>query len=80
MPILAFKYTLRIIGSTFLASIPFLWWFIHGDYERYLWIINGPFPFSHMGSAPFQLLIFVSLFIAGTLLILISFFRTPSPK
>ncbi|MBI3956533.1 MAG: hypothetical protein HY340_00900 [Candidatus Kerfeldbacteria bacterium] len=40
-------------------------WFIHGNYERYLWIINGPYPFSHMGSGPFQLAMYAQLVLVG---------------
>ncbi|MBA2176104.1 hypothetical protein H0266_14500 [Halobacillus locisalis] len=45
------------LGISFLSFIsPFLlYWFIHGDDERYVWIISGPYPFSHFGSGPFQL-------------------------
>ncbi len=33
----------------------FLYWLIHGDYERYIWLINGPPPFDQFGSGPYQL-------------------------
>jgi len=29
----------------FFVSPIFLYWFIHGDSNRYVWIINGPYPF-----------------------------------
>lgn len=58
------------IGISFSPII--LYWFIHGDYERYMWIINGLFPFSSFGGGPFQMLMYVSLFITGVVLIIIS--------
>jgi len=58
------------IGISFSPII--LYWFIHGDYERYIWIINGPFPFSSFGGGPFQMLIYFSLFITGAVLIIVS--------
>lgn len=60
------------IGISFSSII--LYWFIHGDYERYIWIINGPFPFSSFGGRPFQLLMYVGLFILGVTLIAASLF------
>nr|NIS38286.1 hypothetical protein [Candidatus Saccharibacteria bacterium]NIV03772.1 hypothetical protein [Calditrichia bacterium]NIV72064.1 hypothetical protein [Calditrichia bacterium] len=59
-------------GIVFLASPLFLYWFIHGDYDRYLWIINGPYPFSHFGSAPFQAAMGLGLILAGVVLIIAS--------
>jgi hypothetical protein len=47
-----------------LAPVP-LYWFIHGDSQRYLWIINGPFPFSSFGGGPFQLFTYVGLAVLG---------------
>lgn len=63
---------LRAIGLLFLLSPVFLYWLIHGDYNRYLWIINGPFPLSHLGSAPFQIVIYISLFFLGLIILLFS--------
>jgi hypothetical protein len=56
-------------GIVFVVSPVWLIWFIHGDYERYLWIINGPFPFSQFGSGPFQLFMFIFLVLSGILMI-----------
>jgi len=64
---------LRFSGVIFLLSPILLYWLVHGSYDRYLWIINGPFPFSHLGSAPFQILVYMGLVAVGILLILISF-------
>jgi hypothetical protein len=58
------------IGISFSPII--LYTFIHGDYERYIWIIKGPFPFNSFGGGLFQLLMYVSLFIIGVILIIIS--------
>ncbi|MEA3422520.1 MAG: hypothetical protein U9Q80_01725 [Bacillota bacterium] len=63
---------LLVIGSVFTISPIILYWFIHGSYEMYNWIINGPYPFSHLGSGPFQLFLYASLFIIGISLITIT--------
>lgn len=61
-------------GGAILLVAPFvLYWFIHGDYERYIWIINGPFPFSNFGSGPFQMGMYGALFLIGALLIAAAF-------
>lgn len=54
-------------GVVFSISPLFLYWWIHSDYERYLWIINGPEPYSNLGSGPYQLLLYVVLFSIGVL-------------
>lgn len=59
-------------GFIFILSPIFLHWFIHGNYERYIWIISGPFPFSHLGGGPFQLFIYIDLILIGTSLLVIS--------
>lgn len=56
-------------GIVFLTSPLFLYWFIHGDYDRYIWIINGPYPFSHFGGGPFQLAMGIGLLFIGVVLI-----------
>jgi len=60
------------LGFVFLISPVLLYLFIHGSYERYMWIIQGPFPFSHLGGGPFQILVYSSLFIVGIISIVIS--------
>lgn len=42
------------IGFLLLLAPFIMNWFIHADYERYIWIINGPYPFDHFGSGPVQ--------------------------
>lgn len=41
-------------GVTLLFSPLFYIWLIHGSYERYIWIINGPKPFNGLGGGPNQ--------------------------
>ncbi|HHV19469.1 MAG TPA: hypothetical protein GXZ27_11585, partial [Thermoanaerobacterales bacterium] len=60
------------IGFILIISPSVLFWFIHGSYERYIWIINGPYPFGHFGGGPFQLFMYLGLFIVGIILIVIS--------
>lgn len=64
--------TLLGAGLIFMISPAILYWFIHGNYERYIWILDAPFPFSHFGGGPFQLFMFMGLFIVGISLIVIS--------
>lgn len=59
------------LGFIFVISPAILYCFIHGDYERYIWILNGPFPFNRFGGGPFQLFMFAGLFAAGIGLIVI---------
>jgi len=63
-----------LLGLGFIITISpmILYWFIHGDYERYIWIINGPYPFSNFGGGPSQLFMYMVLFVTGILLISIS--------
>ncbi len=53
------------LGFVFIISPAILYLFIHGNYERYIWILNGPYPFSHFGGGPFQLFMYAILFIVG---------------
>jgi hypothetical protein len=59
------------LGLSFILFVSpiFLYWFIHGDYDRYIWIINGPFPFSHLGGGPFQLWTFIGLLFLGLIFV-----------
>ncbi|WP_229666791.1 hypothetical protein [Paraliobacillus quinghaiensis] len=61
------------LSLVFFISPIFLYWFIHGDYDRYIWIINGPFPFSHFGGGPFQLWMGTGLVFSGLIFVIISF-------
>lgn len=60
------------LGLVFLASPLLLWWWIHGDYERYVWIISGPRPYDSFGSGPFQLVMYSTLFLTGLLLTVVA--------
>ncbi len=53
------------LGLVYLASPCLLWWWIHGDYERYVWIISGPRPYDSFGGGPFQLVMYTTLFLTG---------------
>ena len=53
-------------GLGLMISPIALYLFIHGDAERYAWIIRGPEPFSNFGSGPYQLRMYVGLFVIGT--------------
>ncbi|PIU98541.1 hypothetical protein COS61_00810 [Candidatus Wolfebacteria bacterium CG03_land_8_20_14_0_80_40_12] len=61
------------MGAILVFSPILLYWWIHGDYNRYLWIISGPFPYSHFGGGPFQLVLYSGLFLAGVLFFAITF-------
>lgn len=52
------------LSFLFILSPAILYWFIHGSYERYIWLINGPYPFSHLGGGPFQIFLYAGLFIS----------------
>ncbi len=67
------KTFLKITGLIFMISPLFLYQFIHGDYDRYLWIINGAFPFSYLGGMSLQLLMMALLFCVGIVLVLVSY-------
>ena len=62
------------LGFISLTSPLLIYWFINGNYERYIWIISGPYPFNSFGSGPFQLFMFLGLLIFGILLIILSFY------
>jgi len=66
-----FKFAPVLLGAGFLLVVSpiLIYWFIHGDADRYLWIINGPAPFNSLGSGPFQLYLYAGLVISGGLLI-----------
>ena len=71
-----FNFFLSLIlglGIIFIISPVVLYWWIHGNYDRYLWIIRGPYPYSDLGSGPFQLLISIGLFIIGFIFLMIYF-------
>jgi hypothetical protein len=44
-----------VLGFVFLASPFLLCWWIYGDYERYVWLISGPYPYDNLISIGFVL-------------------------
>jgi len=69
------RFILRFVGLELLALALFLYWFVKGDYDRYLWIISGPFPFSHMGGASFQVVVYGGLVLVGVFLLMLSYYK-----
>jgi len=64
------SFVLLGVGVVFMISPFLLYQWIHGDYERYLWIINGPDPFNKLGSGPYQLVIYLGLLFIGIVITL----------
>jgi hypothetical protein len=60
------------IAFVFIMSPVLLYWFMHGDGDRYVWLINGPAPFSQLGGGPFQLWASVGLLVLGVIFIVLS--------
>jgi len=63
---------LLYIGIGICLSPVVLYWIIHGSYERYMKIIEGPFPLSSFGGGHFQLFMYFFLALAGGAFILLS--------
>ena len=62
-------YSLLLGFGTILLASPFLlWWWIQESYERYVWIIGGPYPYEYLGGGPFQVMVYSGLFAAGFVL------------
>lgn len=61
-------YALRTMGIILFMSPFFLYWFVNGDSDRYQWLISGPYPFSSLGSGPFQLLIYIVIIVVALIL------------
>lgn len=58
--------SLILCFGTFCLILPLIiYCLVHGNYQRYLWIINGPYPCNLLGSSTFQLWLTISLFILG---------------
>jgi len=58
------SYNLYILGALLLCAPLLLFWWAT-DFDRYVSMINGPFPFSHMGGGPFQLAFYTVVFLLG---------------
>lgn len=52
-----------LLGVGVLTALsPFaLYWWIHGNDERYRWIISGPSPYDQFGGGPYQGAMYLSL-------------------
>jgi uncharacterized membrane protein len=60
------------IGVIFIISPILLYCCIHSKHERYIWIINQPFPLNYFRGGPFQLWMDVILVLIGFILIMLS--------
>lgn len=70
-PLLDLISSLLIGFGVIAAFSPFaLYWWIHGDYNRYIWIIQCPYPYSNFGGGPFQ--IALGLWLIGLSILLLS--------
>lgn len=59
-----------------LISPVIIYQFIHGDTDRYIWLISGPEPFNKFGGGPYQLYMYLTLVITGiALFVLTSFIK-----
>ncbi len=58
-----------IIGAFFFGCNFIFYYWLHGDFERYLWIINQPWPLSHLGGSSVQLLIYIAFTFTGLILL-----------
>jgi len=65
--------TLLGLGLVFILSPFLLNWWIHGSYERYIWIISGPDPYDKFGSDPLQLYMCLGLFFIGVIIFVSGF-------
>ncbi len=57
------------IGAFLLALPIALYWWINGNEDRKIWIINGPYPYSHFGGGPYQAWIGLVLLLSGLVVI-----------
>lgn len=57
------------VGTVFSLSPILLYWFIHGSYERYIWMIHQSYPLSAFGGGPFQMVLGLGLLLLGVSLL-----------
>ncbi len=71
-----------IMGLGFiLIFCPILiYWFIHGNYYRYIWIVSGPYPFNAITGGTFQYIFYGAFILAGIALITIGIISKRSRK
>ena len=62
------------VGIISIMNVFLLYQWIHGDYERYLWIISGPDPYNKFGGGSYQLIMYSGLIFIGIIAIAIAFF------
>ncbi len=63
-----------ITGAFFFACNFIFYYWLHGDFERYLWIINQPWPLSDLAGSSIQLLIHLTLTLISLIFILLSIY------
>ncbi len=68
------------LGFILMVSPLFIYWFIHGNYYRLIWILSGPYPFHALVGGTFQYLFYGGLVVAGLSLIAISIISRKSKK
>lgn len=73
MKIINFISSLLLVLGVELLLFPLVSIWFSGDYSRYAWLISGPYPFSQLGSGPFQLRIIIILLILSFSFITSSF-------
>ncbi len=57
-----------------LVPLVFIWWV--SDYNRYLSLIEGPFPFSYMGSMLYQIVFYTLSVLIGCIGFYFSLYRS----
>ena len=70
--------TLILAISLFLSPLLLIW--ITDDYQRYVWVINGPYPFNTLYDGPFMLRLTACLYFLGGILLAISFLLRGNKK
>lgn len=63
-----------LTGACFFACNFIFYYWLHGDFARYLWIINQPWPLSDLGGSSIQLLIHLTLTLISLIFILLSIY------
>lgn len=61
-----------LVAGIILLALPIIFIWLISDYQRYVWLINGPYPFSHLGGGPFQLRVMTLLVFLGVVSLTLS--------